>query len=165
MASMRRWRDSAARQRKSGSSSAERGDVLELFVLFVLAVLGVEAAEFKAAQFADELLQLLKLQSPWPSAISCSAGARPRRWARIAGGLGDGACLATQLARAPVERAQPVQDGAANAELCVALELDVAARVEAIAGFHQTDHAGGDEIVELDVARQRLVELARDEAD
>ena len=80
-------------------------------------------------------------------------------------GLFDLARLAPQLARTPVHFAQAVENGAADAELGVGAELHVLGVIELVEGVDQPDHAGMHQIFERDMARQPLVDAAREITD
>ncbi len=68
-------------------------------------------------------------------------------------------------ARHPVERAQLVDDRAADPRDRVGLELDVALGVVAVDRAHQAEQPVGDEVGLLDVGRQPRAEPARDVLD
>ena len=68
-------------------------------------------------------------------------------------------------ARHPVERAQLVDDRAADARDRVGLELDVALDVEALDRVDQPEQAVGDEILVVHVRRQAAADAAGDELD
>ena len=69
------------------------------------------------------------------------------------------------MARAPVELAEVVEDGAANAELGIGLELHVARAVILLYGVEQPEDAGMDQVFKINVLRQSLMNLASDESD
>jgi len=71
-----------------------------------------------------------------------------------------GSSFASQIARAPVERTQAVKDGAANAELRVAAELDFLPRIEFGEGVHQANDSGRNQIFNIHVLREPLVNAA-----
>jgi hypothetical protein len=88
---------------------------------------------------------------PISPATSLSEGARPSLEVSAANRLFDGAPFAPQLARAPVQRAQTVQDRTPNTELGIAAELDLLGGVEFGKGIHQANHARGEEVFDVDM--------------
>ena len=65
--------------------------------------------------------------------------------------------------RHPVERAQPVEDRAADARHGERLELHAALGVEALDGVDQAEHAGADEVARIDAVRQAGADTTGDE--
>ena len=74
-------------------------------------------------------------------------------------GEGGGACtncaaLAAQLARAPIERSQTVQNRTANAELRVTSKLHFLRGIKLREGIHQPDDPGRDKVLNIHVLRK-----------
>src|SRR5579875_1247069 len=121
-----------------------------------------EAAQLEAAQFAEELLELLQLHAQLGGDFFVAGGAA-EGGVQAGMGLLDAARLAAQLARAPIEGAQAVENGAANAEFGVRGQGDVFAGVVLAHRVHQADDARLHQIVERDVARQAIMDAAGDQ--
>ena len=97
---------------------------------------------------------------PTFAAISSSVGARPSLRLELADRALDLARPRAHRARHPVERAQLVDDRAADARDRVGLELDVAVGVEAVDRADQAEQPVRDEIAVVDVRRQARAEPA-----
>jgi hypothetical protein len=76
----------------------------------------------------------------------------------------DGTALAPQFPGAPVEGAQVVQDGAADAELGVASELYLLGWIEFAESVEQADHTCAVEVFDGHMLRQPLMDAASDKA-
>src|SRR6266576_196010 len=72
-------------------------------------------------------------------------------------GLLNLAGLAAQMARAPVQLTKTVQDGSANPEFRVRLELHVLPRIKFLHRIDQDDHPGMDQIFERHLRRQSVM--------
>ena len=139
-------------------------DVGELFVAGFLVALDVQATDFQAFQVAQELLVFDEFEAKFGSDLllgRCAAEAVHERSNRFL----DGATLAPKFAGTPVQGSERIENGAANAELRVTLELYLLGVVELGKGVDQADNAGGNEIVKLDVLRKSLVDSPCDVTD
>src|SRR5208337_1298764 len=91
--------------------------------------LDAQAAEFEAVEFGEQGLQLVKVDAHFMGDFIFVGQA-----SELAGKLGvggiDEAAFAAQFARAPVEFAETVEDGAADAELGIRTELHVLGEIK-----------------------------------
>src|SRR6267378_1569321 len=73
--------------------------------------------------------------------------------------------LAAQMARAPVQLTKTVQNGSANPEFRIGLELHVLAGVKFFHRIDQADHPGMDQIFERHLRRQSVMNSPGDVPD
>ena len=99
------------------------------------------------------------------SASSSSLGRAAQLVLELGVGLLDLAGARADRARHPVERAQLVDDRAADALHREGLEADLALRLEAVHRLDQADHPVGDQVGLLDVGGQAGAGAAGDELD
>ena len=116
-------------------------------------MLHVQRADLQTLQIAQQLLILIEPELHLGGNFGFARSpAEPRR--QHADGLLDRAAFAPQLSRTPVESAQTVQNRAAYPELCVAAELHFFLGVELGEGIHETNHAGRNQVFNIDMLRQ-----------
>src|SRR5208282_2457491 len=137
-----------------------RGDAVgEVFVFAVARILDAQAAEFEAVEFGEQGLQLVKVNPHLLRDFIFGGGA-----AELAGEIAvrriNEAAFAAQFARAPVQFAETVEDGAADTELGVRTELHLLGQIELVEGVDQSDDAGMNQVFEGHVAGQALVYAA-----
>src|SRR6266478_2751382 len=136
----------------------------EIFFLAVAGRLDVQAAEFETVEFGEQGLQFVKVDAHLTGDF-IFVGRASKPTGKLAVGGIDEAAFAAQLTRAPVEFAETVEDGAADAELGVRTELHVLREIELVESVDESDDAGMDQVFEGHVARQALVNAAGDVAD
>ena len=135
----------------------------EIVVVLLVAALDVEAAEIEAFEFGEQVLE--GVEGEVEIGGDFRLGGRTSEFVAEAGRGGfDLAGLAAQIARAPVEFAEAVEDGAADAELGVGLELDLAAFVVAGERIDEAEDAGVDEILDGNVLGKAVMNVAGDVA-
>ena len=67
-------------------------------------------------------------------------------------GVFDAARLAAEISRTPIHLAQAIENGTANAEAGVGLELDISGGIKFVDGVDETEDSGVDKVVEGDVS-------------
>jgi hypothetical protein len=123
----------------------------------------VQRSDLQALQIAEKLLVLVEREIHLPSDLSLMR--RPSHaGSQDADRLLDRTALAAQLARAPVERAQAVENRPADAELRIAAELHLLLRIELGESVQQPDYARRHEVFDIDVLRQPLMNAPGQEA-
>ena len=96
-------------------------------------------------------------------AISSSVGSPPQVLLQLADRRLDQASALALLARSPVHLAQAVENGAANLVLGIRLQLDALRCIITVDRRDQADDAGGDKVVQADVAGKPVVDAAGDQ--
>ncbi len=107
--------------------------------------------------------QLLAADVEVASASSSSVGARPCLASSSEIAALDVAGPAADRPRHPVELAQPVVDGTADAGRGERLELHASVGLEPLDGVDQAEHPGADQIAGIDARRQAGADTAGDE--
>ena len=135
------------------------GHIRQLLLARILVALEMQRADLQALQIAQQLLVLVQIHAQLPGHLRLGRRvSQPRR--ENANRLLDGAALAAQLARAPVQGSETVQNRAPDTELGVAAELHLLGRIELGKGVHQTHHAGRNQVFDVHVLGKPLVNAA-----
>src|SRR5260370_20745491 len=103
----------------------------EIFFSAVAGRLDVQAAEFETVEFGEQGLQFVKVDAHLTGDFIFVERASEPSGKLTVGGI-DESALSPQLAPAPVEFAETVEDGAADAELGVRTELHVLGEIELV---------------------------------
>ena len=128
-------------------------DLADIFVAVGLVPLLVEADEIHRARFGLELVVFLGRDLQLRRDVGIG-----RRIAqldfRLLASRFELARLAADQARHPVHRAEFVEHRSTNTRHAVRFKLHAAAHVERFDRVHQAEHAGGDQVVQIDAVRQ-----------
>ncbi len=142
-----------AMRRVLGLFVLEDVDLANVLVAVGLVPLLVQADQADRGRVAGHLLVILDGDADPGGQLLGARRPAQRGFERLAHFLELGVLAAHEPGN-PVHRPQLVEHGAADARHAIGLELDAAPQVEGLDGVHQAEHAGADEVVEIDALRQ-----------
>src|SRR6201996_7614544 len=133
------------------------GHVSKLFVTRVLRPFHVQTADLKPLQITQQRLILRQCQLHLPGNLLLRRrSSYPLR--HCTNRLFDCPSLAPQLSRTPVQSSQRIKNCPTNPELRIAFELHLFLVVKLRESIDQSDHSGGNQVIQLHMLRQPFMD-------